>query len=199
MVKIEENLKDKIICCFKELLRDFSFDRITVTMIAKKAGILRPVFYNHFKDKYELMDYMLYTEVTREIQVLIEHDMIEEAIRLLFTHIMKEEKLYKKLFDTVGQNSFEKVMEEQFITLFQQHLKIFNTNMIPENPLLTPLNICKFLVLGLTTSIKECLNASKNYTVEQAVEAYFFLVSHSIFDITRDDFKPKLFQNRIQE
>lgn len=196
-MNIEEKIEDKIIRNFKLLVNEYSFDKVTVTMIAEKTEISRPVFYRYFKDKYELMDYMLYNEVTKELQVLLEHDMVEEAIKYLFTHIANETKLYKKLFDTVGQNNFEKVMIEQFTDFFSKHLKVFDTDIIPDNPLLSPIIICRYLVMGLTISIKEVLNSSMEFDIKQAVEAYYFLVSHSIFDLTKNNFRPKLFQNRV--
>ena len=144
----EEKTEDKIIKSFKKLVNEYSFDKITVTMIAEDVGISRPIFYRHFKDKYELMDYMLYNEVTKELEILLEHNMILEAIKYLFTHIINEAKLYRKLFETTGQNSFEQVMIEQFTSFFKEHLKIFDTDQIPDNPMLSPLIICKYLVMG---------------------------------------------------
>lgn len=191
LTESNDNIKNRIVACFKELMEIHPFNKITVTMLADKAGILRPVFYRYFKDKYEIMDYMLYNDVTKELRMLLEHDMAVEALKLLFTHIMQEEKLYKRLFETTGQNCFEKIMVEQFVEVFTSSLKVFNTDVIPENPLLTPRVISKYLVLSLTTSIKEYLNSPHPYTVEQAVEAYFFLVSHSIFDLINKDFRPK--------
>ena len=135
----EEKTEDKIIRSFKKLVNEHSFEKITVTMIAEDVGISRPIFYRYFKDKYELMDYMLYNEVTKELEVLLEHNMILEAIKYLFTHIINEAKLYRKLFETTGQNSFEQVMIEQFTNFFNEHLKIFDTDQIPANPMLSPL------------------------------------------------------------
>ena len=155
----EEKTEDKIIKSFKKLVNEYSFDKITVTMIAEDVGISRPIFYRHFKDKYELMDYMLYNEVTKELEVLLEHNMILEAIKYLFTHIINEAKLYRKLFETTGQNSFEQVMIEQFTSFFKEHLKIFDTDQIPDNPMLSPLIICKYLVMGLTVAIKGYLRS----------------------------------------
>jgi probable dihydroxyacetone kinase regulator len=192
----ETKTEEKIIKSFKKLVNEDSFDKVTVTMIAEDAGISRPIFYRYFKDKYELMDYMLYTEVTSQIETLMEHDMILEAIKYLFSHIMNEQKLYRKLFETTGQNSFEQVMVDQFTNFFSEHLRVFDTDSIPDNPMLTPLIICKYVVLGLTISIKAYLNSDITITVDQAVEAYYFMVSHTLFDLTREDFRPKLMQDR---
>ena len=180
----------------KELLVHTPVDKITIKQIVDQCDVTRPTFYRHFKDKYELMDYMLYNEVTKELEILLEHNMILEAIKYLFTHIINEAKLYRKLFETTGQNSFEQVMIEQFTSFFKEHLKIFDTDQIPDNPMLSPLIICKYLVMGLTVAIKGYLNSPEitSINVDQAVEAYYFLVSHSIFELTKENFRPKLFQ-----
>ena len=41
----EEKTEDKIIKSFKKLVNEYSFDKITVTMIAENVGISRPIFY----------------------------------------------------------------------------------------------------------------------------------------------------------
>ena len=48
----EEKTEDKIIRSFKKLVNEYSFEKITVTMIAEDVGISRPIFYRYFKDKY---------------------------------------------------------------------------------------------------------------------------------------------------
>ena len=48
---------------FKELLIKGSFDKITIKMITDQAGVIRPTFYNYFQDKYEVMEWLLETEV----------------------------------------------------------------------------------------------------------------------------------------
>ena len=40
---------------FKELVVKKSFDKITIKMITDEAGVIRPTFYNYFRDKYEVM------------------------------------------------------------------------------------------------------------------------------------------------
>ena len=38
----------------KELSENRPIDKITIKEITDKAGVIRPTFYNHFQDKYEL-------------------------------------------------------------------------------------------------------------------------------------------------
>lgn len=57
---------------FKELLIKGSFDKITIKMITDQAGVIRPTFYNYFQDKYEVMEWLLETEVFQHIREMTE-------------------------------------------------------------------------------------------------------------------------------
>ena len=46
----------------RELMKYKSIDKIRVTEICKAAGIERPTFYYHFKDKYDLVAWMFFQE-----------------------------------------------------------------------------------------------------------------------------------------
>ena len=41
---------------FKELVAKTPIEKITIKQITDKAGVIRPTFYNHFQDKYELLE-----------------------------------------------------------------------------------------------------------------------------------------------
>ena len=40
----------------KELSQNQPLEKITIKEITDKAGVIRPTFYNHFQDKYELIE-----------------------------------------------------------------------------------------------------------------------------------------------
>ena len=44
----------------RKLLSRKSIDKVRVTEICKEAEIERPTFYYHFKDKYDLMAWMIF-------------------------------------------------------------------------------------------------------------------------------------------
>ena len=44
---------------FKELAAGAPIDKITIKEITDKAGVIRPTFYNHFQDKYELLEWII--------------------------------------------------------------------------------------------------------------------------------------------
>lgn len=52
-----ERTKNAIVDAFNELITNHDFDKLTVTDIAKKAGVSKATFYRYFKDKYDVMNY----------------------------------------------------------------------------------------------------------------------------------------------
>lgn len=48
-----------IIDSFKKLMSDHEFSNISISEIASGANITRRGFYNHFKDKYDLVNTIL--------------------------------------------------------------------------------------------------------------------------------------------
>lgn len=55
---IKLNTKKIIADAFEELLRKHSFNSITVQDIIRQCGASRTAFYRHFKDKYDLMNWI---------------------------------------------------------------------------------------------------------------------------------------------
>ncbi|MFR7520269.1 MAG: TetR family transcriptional regulator [Mediterraneibacter faecis] len=55
MTEVKKELtKDLLALSFKELIMKMPFEKITVKMITDGADVIRPTFYKHFQDKYEI-------------------------------------------------------------------------------------------------------------------------------------------------
>ena len=52
---------------FKELVAKKGFEKLTIKMITDAAGVIRPTFYNYFQDKYEVMEWLLWEDVFKEV------------------------------------------------------------------------------------------------------------------------------------
>ena len=53
---------------FKELACQRPIEKITIKEITDRAGVIRPTFYNHFQDKYELLEWIIMEEVLTPIK-----------------------------------------------------------------------------------------------------------------------------------
>ena len=55
----------------KELSESRPLEKITIKEITDKVGVIRPTFYNHFQDKYELLEWIITTELLEPIKYLL--------------------------------------------------------------------------------------------------------------------------------
>ena len=77
---------------FKELASKQPLEKITIKAITDRAGVIRPTFYNHFQDKYELLEWIIKTEILDPTRPLIENRMIDQALILMFTGMEKDKE-----------------------------------------------------------------------------------------------------------
>ena len=57
-MKNSGNIDQLLADSFKELAQAIPIEKITIKQITDKAGVIRPTFYNHFQDKYELLEWI---------------------------------------------------------------------------------------------------------------------------------------------
>lgn len=89
----------------KELMQDMAFSKISVTNICEKCGMSRKSFYYHFKDKYELVNWIFYTEFISFLEQ--NKDMDEHTfMTAICTYFYDNRAFYTNAFNVEGQNSF---------------------------------------------------------------------------------------------
>ena len=96
---------------FKELAKKHPIEKITIKEITDLAGVIRPTFYNHFQDKYEVLEWIITTDLLDPIEPLIQNGMISEGLVLLFTNIEKDSEFYSRAIKLEGQNSFGEIAQ----------------------------------------------------------------------------------------
>mgnify|MGYP002540176347 CR=1 FL=1 len=107
----KELTKDLLTLSFKELLMKTSFEKITIKMITDGAGVIRPTFYKHFQDKYEIIEYILEKEIKDKIQVLLDNNMEDDKIKISGIYddkYLKMDKERESLFFQIIRQRYEK-------------------------------------------------------------------------------------------
>ena len=72
----------------------------------ESAGIRRQTFYNHFLDKYELLDWIFENDLTEYITNNLDFISGQKLLQELFFYFEQERDFYIQLFDIQGQNNF---------------------------------------------------------------------------------------------
>ena len=94
----------------KGLMAKKSFSKICVSDIVNDCGLTRQAFYYHFKDKYDLMNWIYYTETARFMcsYSTVEHWM--DGLTGLYNYMQQNKTFYMNALNTTGQNSFQEYL-----------------------------------------------------------------------------------------
>lgn len=105
----------------KELMAEKSFAKINVADICEKCGMNRKSFYYHFKDKYDLVNWIFDTEFLALVYrqyTCVNWEMFAALCRYLY----QNQGFYRKAFDIRGQNSFAEHFHELLHAAIQSSL-----------------------------------------------------------------------------
>lgn len=94
----------------KELMTNKAFSKICVHDIVENCGLTRQAFYYHFKDKYDLMNWIYYTEI---VQFMSAYDKVEhwaDGLKDLCCYMQQHKTFYINALNTTGQNSFQEYL-----------------------------------------------------------------------------------------
>ncbi len=95
----------------KNLMVKKSFSKISVSDIVDDCGLTRQSFYYHFKDKYDLMNWIYYTETVR---FMSNYDTVEhwtDGLKDLCYYMRGNKVFYSNALNTTGQNSFPEYLQ----------------------------------------------------------------------------------------
>lgn len=115
--------KRALASALKELMEKKSFSKISVADICKKCDMNRKSFYYHFRDKYDLVNWIFDTEF---IAVVHKQDtsITWDILAALCTYFYDNRVFYKKALSMEGQNSFSDHFRELLYTSIRSHLRV---------------------------------------------------------------------------
>lgn len=106
----------------KQQMAHMSFSKISVSDICAACGVSRKSFYYHFKDKYDLVDWIFYSEFISKVQP----DGYENAWAFwedICGYFYQERVFYSAALKISGQNSFRESFSEAMEPFLQNFLK----------------------------------------------------------------------------
>lgn len=89
----------------KQLMACQPFEKITVGDICEHCGMSRKGFYYHFKDKYDLLNWIFYTEFVVHLYERPEEN-LWSFYENICTYFYENRAFYVNAFAVEGQNSF---------------------------------------------------------------------------------------------
>ena len=105
----------------KNLMEEIPFQKITISAICDGRGMNRKSFYYHFKDKYDLVNWIFDTEFMHRY-TQIQYDVPLHFFEDLCLYLEKNRSFYRKAFQISGQNAFSDHFVEMLLPIIEQEL-----------------------------------------------------------------------------
>lgn len=168
---------------FKELAIKQPIEKITIKEITDKAGVIRPTFYNHFQDKYELLEWIISTQLLQPIEPLIQNGMVNEALVLLFTGIEREKEFYTKASKLEGQNSFRSIAQGCVERLLLGVFRDSSAGRRQKYIWLTPERIAEYYAQSMCYVVITWIQEGMTISAKELAEVYNYIIKRSMNDI----------------
>lgn len=99
--------KKALAASIKQLMETVPLAKISIQEIVDNCGLNRQTFYYHFKDKFDLVNWIYYSEVIESIADSKHYDNWSDGILKILLHINKNRAFYINALNTPGQNAFD--------------------------------------------------------------------------------------------
>lgn len=113
--------KQAIACALKELLKSQPLEKITVAHICDACGMNRKSFYYHFKDKYDLVNWIYYTEFVAHVDRK-DLDPPWSIVENACDYFYENRDFYRKTLRQTGQNSFSDYLRDLMLRILTYEL-----------------------------------------------------------------------------
>lgn len=167
----------------KELSITKPIDKITIKEITNKAGVIRPTFYNHFQDKYELLEWITVNELFAPIDPLLSNGMLKEGVTLILTTIEKEKDFYKRAAQLEGQNSFNEIFNRCVSEAVKQYIDVESLTRIANYNWLNEDIVAEFLAHSISWVTIQWIKRGLNVPVEELADVYVKIFHSPIIEV----------------
>jgi len=112
------NTREAFITALKELMKETTFQKISVADLCEKCNKNRKSFYYHFKDKYDLANKAFDADFPL-LNCREDNQNLKSTINALCCHLDGHRLYYKKLLKDDGQNSFSDYLRNELREYFE--------------------------------------------------------------------------------
>lgn len=179
---IDQLLADSL----KELAAKRPMEKITIKEITDKAGVIRPTFYNHFQDKFELLEWIIRTELLEPIRPLIRTGMITEAMVLLFSSIERDKSFYTHVVRLEGPVKFHDIAHRCVREILLDIINEQVSGRTPKHKWLTPEVIASYYAQSMCFATEEWIGQGMGLNPREMAEAYQYMITRSMTDVIKE-------------
>ena len=167
----------------RELMADVPFDKIQVAHICERCDMNRKSFYYHFKDKYDLLNWIFDTDFIAFVQKLSVSQSLEQRVdelREVCNYFYNNRDFYRKALKIEGQNSFSEHFREYISPFLKDRLSYYLLSETPDNFALNFFTDAAVSTMERWLSDKNCMRP------DEFVDKLMHLLSRSAEALNRE-------------
>ena len=180
----KRDVEKALAASLKALVLKMPFEKITIKQIADGAGVIRVTFYNHFQDKYDLLSWIVRSQILAPVRILISNRMYRETLILIFSNLLRDKDFYMKAVKIEGQNSFEEIVMECANELVLDVFRERGTGAAhPAHPWMKPENLARYYANSMGYVVLEWIRAGMTIPPEEMATVYEYIGERSMWEM----------------
>lgn len=112
--------RNSLAVTLKKRMETTEFSKIRVSDLLKDCNIVRSTFYYYFSDIYELLEWMLNTELIGLLEKCDELYTWDQGITMLMEYVRDNSKMCLCAFHSIGRGSLEKMFYKNCYVLMER-------------------------------------------------------------------------------
>ena len=173
----------------KELSAHKAIEKITIKEITDKAGVIRPTFYNHFQDKYELLEWIVTSELLRPAMALLVNKRTVEGMALMLSTIERDKTFYTKAAKMDGVITFDSIVRKCIQKELLANVKLDGEALHSVHVWLTTDLVATYYAESMAFAMISWILSGMQIPPQEVAEGYMYLLTHSMDEMIKDDFE----------
>jgi len=174
------NVDQRLAESFKQLVLKMPIEKITIKDITDGAGVIRPTFYNHFQDKYDLLEWIVKEELLRPFIQALQRGHLEEGLVLIFTNALKMKEFCIRAAKMEGQNSFESIVRGCIWEMLFSYINARCAGRPFSHTWMTPEIVAEYYAQSLTFVVMTWIRKDMIVSPEEMATIYQYIIHRSM-------------------
>ena len=182
--KISVDLRGRRI--IKKKILKMPMEKITIKDITDGAGVIRPTFYNHFQDKYDLLEWIVKNELLEPLTLTLQRGHLEDGLVLIFTNVLKRKEFCIRAARMEGQNSFESIVRNCIWETLYTYISARCEGRSFIHAWMTPEIIAEYYSQSLTFVVMTWIRKDMIISPEEMATIYQYIIHRSMDEMLHE-------------
>ncbi len=161
----------------KKIMLIKELDKITITDITNDCGMNRQTFYYHFKDIYDLLEWIFANEVIDKVEKETTIENWQENFKYVLDYMLQNKRIVIKIYNSLKRKTLLDFLFKQYNNIFIQIIENLakNYNITQENKVF----IANFYKYGFAGIIENWINTEMKEEPNNIISKLDVMISGS--------------------